>query len=130
MVSHVFLHRVLDAWCVKDVQPRMQGQCCLTRCADDCSIGVAWAADARRVMDVWPKRFARFRLTLDPAKTAFMACKQPPSREPAARGTGSCAWLGLPHYWAKTRRGYGGHQAQDGREPAAPVYENAWDMVS
>jgi RNA-directed DNA polymerase len=37
MVSNVFLHRVLDEWFVKDVQPRMQGQCFLTRFADDCA---------------------------------------------------------------------------------------------
>jgi RNA-directed DNA polymerase len=34
MVSQIFLHRVLDEWCVKDAQPRMQGQCFLTRLAD------------------------------------------------------------------------------------------------
>jgi hypothetical protein len=34
MVSNVFLHRVLDAWFVKDVQPRMKGRCFLTRFAD------------------------------------------------------------------------------------------------
>jgi RNA-directed DNA polymerase len=34
MVSNVFLHRVLDEWFVKDVQPRMQGRCFLTRFAD------------------------------------------------------------------------------------------------
>jgi RNA-directed DNA polymerase len=39
MVSTVFLHRVLDEWCVKDVHPRMQGRCLLTRCADDCISG-------------------------------------------------------------------------------------------
>jgi retron-type reverse transcriptase len=35
MVSNIFLHRVLDEWFVTDVQPRMQGQCFLTRFADD-----------------------------------------------------------------------------------------------
>jgi hypothetical protein len=104
-VSKVCLHRVLDAWCVKDVQPRRQGQCLLTRFADDCIIGCALEADARRGMDVWPKRFARFRLTMHPEKTAFMAFKRPPSREPSARGTGSFDVLGFPHSWAKPRRG-------------------------
>jgi RNA-directed DNA polymerase len=37
MVSNVFLHRVLDEWFVKDVQPRMKGRCFLTRFADDCA---------------------------------------------------------------------------------------------
>src|SRR5262249_4639229 len=87
------------------VPPRRQGQCFRTRCADDFLIGCAREADARRVMAVLPKRFARFRLTIQPAKTAFMACKRPPRPAPSARGTGSCALLGFTHSWAKTRRG-------------------------
>jgi RNA-directed DNA polymerase len=106
MVSHVFLHRVLYEWFVKDVQPRMKGRCFLTRFADDFIIGCALEADARRVMDVLPKRFARFRLTIHPEKTALIAFQRPPSRETSARGTGSFDFLGFTHYWAKTRRGY------------------------
>jgi RNA-directed DNA polymerase len=37
MLAHVFLHHVLDEWFVKDVVPRMQGHCFLTRFADDCA---------------------------------------------------------------------------------------------
>jgi RNA-directed DNA polymerase len=106
MVSNVFLHRVLDEWFVKDVQPRMKGRCFLTRFADDFIVGCELEADARRVMTVLPKRFARFRLTIHPEKTALIAFKQPPSQEPSARGTGSFDFLGFTHYWAKTRRGY------------------------
>jgi hypothetical protein len=69
MLANVFLPHVLDEWFVKDVQPRMQGQCFLTRFADDFIIGCALEADARRVMEVLPKRFARFRLTIHPEKT-------------------------------------------------------------
>jgi hypothetical protein len=93
---------------VKDVQPRLKGQGFLTRFADDFIIGCAREADARRVRDVLPKRCARFRLTIHPAKTAFIAFKRPPSQEPSARGTGSFDFLGFTHYWAKTRRGYWG----------------------
>ena len=107
MGSKVFLHRVLDAWFVTAVQPRMQGRGFLTRFADACIIGCELEADARRGMAVLPKRFNRFRRTMHPDKTAFMACKQPPSREPSARGTGSVDCLGFTHDWAKTRRGYG-----------------------
>jgi RNA-directed DNA polymerase len=105
MVSNIVLHRVLEEGCVQDVQPRLQGQCVRTRCADDVLIGCAREAAARRVMDVLPQRLARFRLSMHPAKTAFRACKRPPSRAPSARGTGSCDLLGLTHSWAKTRRG-------------------------
>ena len=107
MLANVCLHQVLDAWVVQDVQPRMKGRGFLTRFADDCIIGCALAADARRVMAVWPKRFNRFRRTMPPEKTVLLAFKKPPSREPAAGGTGSFDLLGFTHYWAKTRRGYG-----------------------
>jgi hypothetical protein len=101
----VFVPQVLDAWLVKDVAPRLQGRCCVTRCADDCIIGCELAADACRVRAVLPKRFHRFKLTLHPDKTAFIAFKQPPRQAPSARGTGSFAFLGFIHYGAQTRRG-------------------------
>ena len=106
LLANVFLHQVLDEWFVKDVQPRMQGRCFVTRFADDFIIGCASEADARRVMAVLPKRFHRFKLTIHPEKTALIAFKRPPSREHSARGTGSFDFLGFTHYWAKTRRGY------------------------
>jgi group II intron reverse transcriptase/maturase len=105
LLAHVFLPQVLDAWFVKDVQPRMPGRCFVTRCADDCIIGCEWEADARRVMAVLPKRCNRFSLTIDPEKTALSAFKRPPSREASAGGTGSFDLRGFPHSWAKTRRG-------------------------
>ena len=106
MVSHGFLPRVWDAWWVQDVQPRMQGRGLLTRFAEACILGGALEADARRVMAVLPKRCARVRLPMPPEKTACMACTPPPSREPSARGTGSCDLLGCTHSWATTRGGY------------------------
>jgi len=106
MVSNVFLHRVLDEWFVKDVHPRMQGRCFVTRFADDFIIGFELEADARRVMEVRPRRFARFRLTIHPEKTVLTAFKRPPSRNQSAGGTATFDFLGFTHYWAKTRRGY------------------------
>ena len=106
LLANVFLHHVLDEWFVKEVQPRMKGRCFVTRFADDCIIGCELEADARRVMAVLPKRFNRFSLTIHPEKTALIAFKKPPSREPSARGTGTFDFLGFTHYWAKTRRGY------------------------
>ena len=77
----------------------------LIRFADDVVMGFELEADARRVMAVLPKRFTRFSLTIHPEKTVVIAFKRPPSRYPAARGTGSFDLLGFTHYWAKTRRG-------------------------
>src|SRR5215475_1359641 len=49
MLANVFLHHVLDEWFVKDVHPRMQGRCFLSRFADDFLIGCECEADARRI---------------------------------------------------------------------------------
>jgi len=97
MVSNIFLHHVLDAGFVKDVQPRMKGRCFVRRFADDFIIGCELEADARRVMAVLPKRFNRFGLTIHPEKTAVIAFKKPPSRAPSARGTGTFDFLGFTH---------------------------------
>jgi RNA-directed DNA polymerase len=106
MLANVFRHHVLDEGFVKDVHPRMQGRCLRSRVADDFIIGCECEADARRIMDVLPKRFTRFRLTMHPEKTALIAFKRPPSRHQSAGGTGTVAFLGFTHYWGKTRQGY------------------------
>ncbi len=106
MLANIFLHHVLDEWFVKDVQPRMKGGCFLIRFGDDFIIGCELEADARRVMEVLPKRFNRFSLSIHPEKTVLIEFKRPPSREPSALGKGTFDFLGFTHYWAKTRRGY------------------------
>jgi len=106
MLANGFLHHVLDEWFVKDVPPRMQGRWFLSRFADDGIIGCECEADARRIMEVLPKRFTRVRLTMHPEKTALIACKRPPSRNQSAGGTGTFDLLGCTHAWGKTRQGY------------------------
>ena len=59
VLAKICLHHVWDAWCEREVRPRMQGSCFLTRFADACVSGCAREADARRSMAVRPKRFAR-----------------------------------------------------------------------
>ncbi len=106
MLANIFLHHVLDDWFVKDVKSGMKGRCLLIRFADDFIIGCELEADARRVMEVLPKRFNRFSLTIHPEKTVLIAFKRPSSRAQSAQGTGTFDFLGFTHYWAKTRRGY------------------------
>ena len=130
MLANVFLHHVLDEWFVKDVHPRMQGRCFLTRFADDFIIGCEFEADARRMMDVLPKRFARFRLTIHPEKTVLIAFKRPPSREPIGEGHGDIRLSRIYPLLGQDTPWILGHQAEDGRETPAPVYERDMDMVS
>jgi group II intron reverse transcriptase/maturase len=77
MLSNIFLHHVLDDWFEKDVKPRMKGRCFLIRFADDFIIGFELEEDSRRVMDVLPKRFQRFGLTIHPKKTALIKFRKP-----------------------------------------------------
>jgi group II intron reverse transcriptase/maturase len=104
MLSNIFLHHVLDEWFDKEVQPRMKGRCFLIRFADDFVIAFESESDARRVMDVLPKRFQRFGLTIHPKKTALIKFRKPGRKETQANGNGTFDFLGFTHFWAKSRR--------------------------
>ncbi len=105
VLSNIFLHHVLDEWFVRDVQPRMKGRCCLIRFADDFIIGCEREEDARRIMAVLPKRFARFRLTIHPQKTRLIAFGKPACRKTTGTGDDTFEFLGFTHYWAQSRLG-------------------------
>ena len=105
VLANIFLHHVLDAWCEREVQPRMQGRCFLMRLADDCVIGCEVEADARKIMAVWPKRFARFGLTIHPTKTALVSFRNGTGHTPAGMGNGTFDFLGFTHDWTQSRQG-------------------------
>jgi RNA-directed DNA polymerase len=105
VLAHICLHQVLDAWCAQAVQPRRPGRCCLMRFADDCVMGCEAAADARRIMDVLPKRCARSGLTMHPTQTTLSAVRKPAARQGSADGSGTVDVLELTHDWTKSRRG-------------------------
>jgi len=106
LLANIFLHHVLDEWFVQEIQPRLRGRCFLIRYGDDFVIGFELEADARRVMDVLPKRFGRFGLTIHPEKTKLVSFHKPPHRDKRDRKNGTFDFLGFTHYWAKSRRGY------------------------
>jgi hypothetical protein len=106
MLSNIFLHYVLDDWFVKAVQPRMKARCFLIRYGDDFIMGCEVEEDARRIMEVLPKRFGRFGLVIHPKKTALVRFRKPREKEDKVDGNGTFEFLGFTHYWAKTRRGF------------------------
>lgn len=106
VLANVFLHHVLDAWFEREVQPRMKGRCFLIRFADDFVIGCQLEADARKILAVLPKRFARFGLTIHPTKTTLIAFRKPEAPQGADSGNGTFTFLGLTHYWTKSRQGF------------------------
>ncbi len=68
LLSNVFLDYVLDEWFEQQVKPRLRGRAFLIRYADDFVLGFSREDDARRVMDVLPKRFGKYGLTLHPGR--------------------------------------------------------------
>jgi hypothetical protein len=60
---------VLDTWFERDVRPRLRGRAFLVRYADDFVMAFSCEEDARRVLEVLPKRFERIGLTIHPEKT-------------------------------------------------------------
>ena len=53
--------------------------------------------DAQRVMEMRPKRFGRFSLTIHPEKTKLAKFDKPASRTEAVSGNGTCDLLGFTH---------------------------------
>src|SRR3954447_3168899 len=72
LLANIFLHYVLDEWFETEVRPRLKGEAFLIRYADDFIIGVAREDDARRIMDVLPKRMGKYGLTVHPEKTRLI----------------------------------------------------------
>jgi RNA-directed DNA polymerase len=66
-------------------------------------IGCEREDDAKRVMEVLPKRFSRFKLTIHPTKTTLIRFRRPSSKE---TDNGTFDFLGFTHFWARTRQGY------------------------
>ncbi len=110
ILSNAFLHYVLDRWFEREVKRRLEGRAFLVRYADDAVIGFTNERDARRMMEVLPKRFGRYGLRLHPEKTQLIPFRQPThgasaKDDPDDSGPGTFDFLGFTHYWAKSRRG-------------------------
>jgi RNA-directed DNA polymerase len=108
LLANVYLHYVLDLWFRDEVQPRLHGRAFLIRYADDFVMGFAHEADARRVLDVLPKRFGKYGLTIHPDKTRLVAFRPPVASADATgkgAGPGTFDLLGFTHYWGRSRQG-------------------------
>jgi RNA-directed DNA polymerase len=105
LAANVYLHYVLDVWFEQEVQPRLAGRAFLIRYADDFVIAFSNESDARRVMEVLPKRFGKYGLTLHPEKTRLVEFRPPIDRNGASGEPGTFDLLGFTHHWARSRRG-------------------------
>jgi hypothetical protein len=63
------------------------------------------------VLDVLPKRFGKYGLTLHPDQTRPVAFRPPSESPPSASGgapqPGTFALLGFTHFWGRSRQGHG-----------------------
>ncbi|MFH0980766.1 MAG: group II intron reverse transcriptase/maturase [Planctomycetota bacterium] len=105
LLANIYLHEVLDVWFETVVKPRMYGRAAMVRYADDAVLVFQREDDARRVLAVLPKRFAKFGLKLHPEKTRLVPFQRPPRSGPLGKGPGSFDFLGFTHYWARSRKG-------------------------
>jgi group II intron reverse transcriptase/maturase len=110
LLANIFLHYVLDEWFEREVRPRLKGEAFLIRYADDFVIGTAREDDARRVMEVLPKRMSKYGLTVHPEKTRLVRFTPPDAADSDTEKRGrpesrTFDFLGFTHYWGRTQRG-------------------------
>ena len=106
ILGNIYLHYVLDHWFETVVKPRLNGKASLVRYADDLVICFELEQDARRVMDVLPKRMAKYGLSLHPDKTRLFPFRPPPTgRSGDSKGKATFDFLGFTLYWARARTG-------------------------
>ena len=110
LLSNIYLHKVLDEWFETTVKPRLQGAAFLIRFADDFVLVFQLEKDARRMLEVLPKRFDKYGLRLHPEKTHLVRFEQPDRKERFEKAQPheeprSFDFLGFTHFWEKSRRG-------------------------
>ena len=99
VLANVYLHYVLDLWIEKAVKPRMRGEVYYARYADDFLILFQYENEARKVMEVLPKRLGKFSLEVAVDKTRIL---------PIGRFKGTKEdfdFLGFTFFNTKTRTG-------------------------
>jgi RNA-directed DNA polymerase len=110
LLANIFLHYVLDEWFEKEVRPRLKGKAFVIRYADDFVIGTAREDDARRIMEVLPKRMSKYDLTVHPEKTQLVRF-EPNQAHDSETEDRDCPepttfdFLGFTHYWGRSLRG-------------------------
>src|ERR1700674_1395328 len=107
LLANIYLHYVLDEWFENEVKPRLRGQAYEIRFADDAVLCFQYKEDADRVMEVLPKRFAKYGLTLHPEKTRLVEFGRYAEANAKRQGKkpGTLDFLGLTPIFARSRQG-------------------------
>lgn len=124
LLANLYLHEVLDKWYAKEIKSRLKGRSFLIRYADDFVMGFEREEDARRVMEVLPKRFTRFSLSLNMQKTRVVDFRKSgrPERKPE-----SIDFLGFTHYWGRSRDGRIIHKLKTAKDRLARSCYVVWE---
>lgn len=106
LLSNLYLYEVLDQWFEHEVKPRLRGRAFEVRYADDAALVFEREEDARRVLAVLAKRFAKYGLRLHPDKTRVVDFRSPPrTGHSGSQRERSFDLLGFTHFWGRSRRG-------------------------
>jgi RNA-directed DNA polymerase len=107
LLANVYLHVVLDEWFEKEVKPRLKGKAFEVRYADDAALFFQYREDAQKVLEVLPKRFGKFGLTLHPQKTRLIEFGRSAYGRAQRKGSKLDTFdlLGFTHLATRSRRG-------------------------
>jgi RNA-directed DNA polymerase len=107
LLANVYLHHVLDVWFENEVKPRLRGAAHEIRFADDAVLCFQYKKDAERVMEVLPKRFAKYGLTIHPEKTRLLEFGRYAEENAKKWGKKPATFdfLGHTHVCARSRKG-------------------------
>ena len=123
LLANLYLHEVLDRWYVEQIKDRLQGRSFLVRYADDFIMGFEREEDARRVMEVLPKRFGRFDLSLNMQKTRIVDFGK---SDPASKA-GTFDFLGFTHFWGRSRSGHAITKLKTAKDRLARCCRAVWE---
>jgi RNA-directed DNA polymerase len=107
LLANIYLHYVLDEWFENEVKPRLRGAAHEIRFADDAVLCFQYKEDAERVMEVLPKRFTKYGLTIHPEKTRLLEFGRYAEEKAKRQGKKPATFdfLGYTHVCARSRRG-------------------------
>ena len=107
LLANVYLHHVLDKWFEDVVKPRLRGEAYEIRFADDAILCFQHRGDAEKVLNVLPKRFEKYGLTLHPEKTRLIEFGRFAAGNAKRQGKNpeTFNFLGFTHIGARSRKG-------------------------
>jgi RNA-directed DNA polymerase len=98
---------LLDEWFENEVKPRLRGAAHEIRFADDAVLCFQYKEDADKVMEVLPKRFAKYGLTIHPEKTRLLEFGRYAEENAKRQGKKAATFdfLGFTYVCARSRKG-------------------------